>query len=508
MSTKRALIPILLFFTFLSVMAVIQFASPDMPDNDGFYHIKMAWLMRTEGLKPDFQWLPLTILNADEFYDHHFLYHVALIPFTFGDLRIGAKWSAVAFSALAFLSIWVLLRRQKIPLAWLWSLLLLAISEAFLYRMSITRAQSLSLAMLALGFMWMLENKHKHLAVLSFFYVWAYNAFPLMPALAFLYCVAILIIEHKLDIKPLIWSSVGVVAGLIINPYFPDNLIFTYHHFLPKLLDATSVRVGNEWYPYETETLLNNSLLALLLFVSATFGVGLTNRKMDTRTAASFLIALLFGFMLFKSRRFIEYFPPFALIFAAFAWAPLFTKEYQLLTWSSIFNKNNNFLSNYPKVTKFLQINIPLFVLTIMLILGMIKNIPATQGQIAKSKPYDLYQNASLWLQEHTSAGERVFQTDWDDFPRLFFYNTHNTYLIGLDPTYLQLYDEDLYKTWVDITRGNVEQPSKIILEEFLARYVHSDLNHKAFLEQVAKDLNMLEVYRDDQAVIFEIIQP
>lgn len=508
MFTKRAIIPFILFMIFFSSMALIQFATPDMPDNDGFYHIKMAWLMRTEGLKPDFQWLPLTILNAEEFYDHHFLYHVALIPFTFGDLRIGAKWSAVVFSALSFLCIWLLLYRQKIPLAWMWSLLLLAISEAFLYRMSITRAQSLSLAMLALGFMWMLENKYKHLAVLSFFYVWTYNAFPLMPALAFLYCMSIFIIEHKVVIKPILYSSIGVLAGLIINPYFPDNLVFTYHHFLPKLLDATSVRVGNEWYPYQTETLLNNSTIALLLFVSATFGVGLTNRKMDVRTTASFLFALLFGFMLFKSRRFIEYFPPFALIFAAFAWAPVFRKEYQLLTWSSILNKNSNMVSSQPSITKFLQTNIPLFVLAILFIFGITQSIPTTQNQIAKSKPYNLYQNSSIWLQENTPVGERIFHTDWDDFPRLFFYNTHNTYIIGLDPTYMQFYNEELYKTWVSITRGEVEEPSRIILEKFSAKYIHTDLGHQGFLQQAKKDKNLIEVYRDDQAVIFEIYQP
>jgi len=327
-----------------------------------------------------------------------------------------------------------------------------------------------------------------------------------MPALAFLYCVATLITEHKLDIKPFIWSSVGVVVGLIINPYFPDNLIFTYHHFLPKILDATSVRVGNEWYPYETETLLNNSTIALLLFVSATFGIGLTNRKMDTRTTTSFLIALLFGFMLFKSRRFIEYFPPFALIFSAFAWAPLLRREYQLLTWSSILNKN--MLEKYPKIVKVIQSNIPLIILTIMLILGITHSIPATQGQIAKSKPYHLYQNASLWLQENTPAGERIFQTDWDDFPRLFFYNTHNTYLVGLDPTYMQFYNMDLYQTWVSITRGEVQEPSKIILEKFSAKYIFSDLNHQKFLQQAKNDKNLLEVYRDNQAIIFQISQP
>ncbi|MFN3491035.1 MAG: hypothetical protein ACK40V_02350, partial [Anaerolineales bacterium] len=501
-------IPFILFLIFFSSMALIQFASPDMPDNDGFYHIKMAWLMRTEGLKPNFQWLPLTILNAEEFYDHHFLYHVFLIPFTFGDLRIGAKWSAVLFSALAFLSIWFLLRRQKVPHAWVWALLLLGISEAFLYRMSITRAQSLSLAMLAFGLMLLLEGKNKHLAVLSFLYVWMYNAFPLMPALAFLYCLAILIIDHKFDFKPFIWSSAGVFAGLIINPYFPDNLIFTYHHFLPKLLDATSIRVGNEWYPYETETLLNNSTLALFLFVSAVFGIGLTNRKMDSRTAASFLISLMFGFMLFKSRRFIEYFPPFTLIFAAFAWAPLFRKEYQLFTWFSIFDKNDKHLANRPAVLKFVQTNIPLIALMIILIISGAKSIPAAQSQISKSKPYHLYQNASLWLQENTPAGARVFQTDWDDFPRLFFYNTHNTYLVGLDPTYMQFYDAELYETWVQITRGDVAEPSKIIFEKFSAIYVHTDLNHKEFIRQAERDKNLTEVYRDNQAVIFQIVQP
>jgi hypothetical protein len=100
------LIPLALLTLFIFGMSVIQFGTPDLPDNDGFYHIKLAWLMRTEGLKPDFPWLPMSILNEGEFYDHHFLFHVALIPFTFGDLLSGAKWAAVLFAALAFLTIW------------------------------------------------------------------------------------------------------------------------------------------------------------------------------------------------------------------------------------------------------------------------------------------------------------------------------------------------------------------------------------------------------------------
>ncbi len=316
---KQLIISLALFIIFIAGMAVIQFSTPDMPDNDGFYHIKLAWLMKNNGLKPDFIWLPVSILNESEFYDHHFLFHAALIPFTFGDLRVGAKWAAVLFSAVAFMCVWYLFYRQKISLGWLWALALFGISDAFLFRMSITRAQSLSLAFLALALAWTLEGRHKHLAILSFLYVWMYDAFPLILAVTGIHLISTLIIERRLDYRPLMWAGIGILAGLIINPYFPQNLIFTYHHILSKLTDAISTNVGNEWFPYDTEQLLNNSLLALILFIAGAFALGMHGRKMDTRTATSFLIALLFGLMLFKARRFVEYFPPFALVFSAFA---------------------------------------------------------------------------------------------------------------------------------------------------------------------------------------------
>lgn len=297
--TRQTLTPLVLFILFFTGMAVIQFSTPHMPDNDGFYHIKFAWLMRTEGLKPDFPYLPMSILNGEDFYDHHFLYHVALIPFTFGDLRLGAKWAAVTFSALAFTAVWYLLHRQKVPYAWLWALALLGISEAFLYRMSISRAQSLSLGIMALGLAWMFEGKYKHLAVVSFLYVWMYNAFPLMILLAGCYTGAVYLLEKRFDPRPLLYSSVGILAGLVFNPYFPNNLIFTYHHFIAKLELAESIKVGNEWYPYDTGQLLNNSLPALLAFTGGALALGLTGRRMTTRTATTLFAALIFGAMLF-----------------------------------------------------------------------------------------------------------------------------------------------------------------------------------------------------------------
>jgi asparagine N-glycosylation enzyme membrane subunit Stt3 len=489
--------PLGLLFLFMSGMALIQFATPDMPDNDGFYHIKLAQLMRTEGLKPAFPWLPLSILNQGEFYDHHFLFHGALIPFTFGDLRVGAKWAAVIFASLAFLAVWYLLHRQRVPYAWLWALALLGISDAFLYRMSITRAQSLSLALLAIAFAWILEGKYKHLALLSFIYVWMYDAFPLMLALAFLHLISIALIEQRLELRPLLYIAGGIILGLIINPYFPENIIFSYHHMLPKLTDATSVRVGNEWFPYETDQLLRNSLPSLIAFVSGTLALGFSGRKMDVRTAFAFLVTLLFGLMLFQARRFVEYFPPFALIFAAFAWAPLFDVQ-------PVFDISID--SVVQRLTFPTRAHIPAMLLSVAVIGSISRSIPQAREAINNSKPYGLYADASAWLEKNTPPGARVFQTDWDDFPRLFFYNTHNIYLVGLDPTYMQIHDPALYDLWVDITQGEVENPSQIIASQFASHHVHTDLNHEGFLQVAEEDPGLKEVYRDDQAVIFEVV--
>jgi len=147
----------------------------------------------------------------------------------------------------------------------------------------------------------------------------------------------------------------------------------------------------------------------------------------------------------------------------------------------------------------------PAMVLLVVLIPGAWTTIKASQASLQTSKPYTTYAGASAWLATNTAAGERVFQTDWDDFPRLFYYNTHNTYLIGLDPTYMHLYDASLYDLWVDITQGKVERPAQAIEQKFGARWIVTDLRHRSFLEQAASDPKLVEVYRDGEAVVYQI---
>ena len=150
-----------------------------------------------------------------------------------------------------------------------------------------------------------------------------YDGFPMILILVGVYLVSTWMIERKFNLVPLYYVVGGIFLGLLVNPYFPHNVIFSVRHTLPKLINATSVRVGNEWYPYDTGQVLENSFLALVIFMSGVVALGMRSRRMDTRTATALFMAIVTGLLLFQARRFIEYFPPFVLIFAAFAWTPL-----------------------------------------------------------------------------------------------------------------------------------------------------------------------------------------
>ena len=57
-------------------------------------------------------------------------------------------------------------------------------------------------------------------------------------------------------------------------------------------------------------------------------------------------------------------------------------------------------------------------------------------------------------MRANVPAGERIFNTDWDDFPRLFYYDPTHAYISGLDPTYLLDKNADLSKLYERITTG------------------------------------------------------
>jgi hypothetical protein len=96
-------------------------------DFDGYYHFRWARMLwenfRDAQSLPAFDSLPLTTLNPRDYVDHHFLFHVMQIPFTWisADQHVGAKISAWFYASLAvFACYWLIVRyRLRFTLLWL-----------------------------------------------------------------------------------------------------------------------------------------------------------------------------------------------------------------------------------------------------------------------------------------------------------------------------------------------------------------------------------------------------
>jgi hypothetical protein len=473
-------------------MLLVQNASPNIIGIDGYYHIKFAWLMRQDGLRLEFPWLPITILNPQDFTDHHLLYHVLLVPFTFLDLREGAKLAGLVFSSLAVFGSYWLMTRLRIRYALVWLVVLLGSSEWFLARESMTRRQSVSLALLLLATYLLVEGRFRWMLPLACAYAWLYDGFILLLAVAGLGFAARLLAQRCAAWPILGWTALGLGLALVFNPYFPNNVRFTYLHLLPKIIPESEVTVGSEWYPYTLPILLETSWLALLLLPLGFLPAVWASRRMVRDRTALFLAALavLFLVLYLRSRRFIEIQPPFAVLFCSYAWARYFPA-----------GGVGGLLARLSRTAR-----VGLAIAALLALGGQTwMTVGHAQENVAVGRHFTTFEAASLWVQQNSEPGERVYQTDWDVFPELFFYNTSNTYIIGLDPTYMFLADPQLYRQWSIIGHGEAEFPSRAIRDQFGARWVITDRAHQVFIAQAARDPDMEMVFEAPGALVYRV---
>jgi hypothetical protein len=497
------------FLLILAFMAWIQFAGPAIVGNDAYYHIRWSRILR-ESLPhlPAFKSLPLTVLRSQLFVDQHFLFHVSLIPFTFGDLRLGAKLAAPLFSAIAMTSVFGLLVVYRIRHRWLWLLALAGSSEPFLYRMSMTRAPSLSLLLLAVGVYLILERRWVSLAVLTFVFVWLYNMFPLILAFAFLYAVTVRLSKKRIDLAALYATSIGAVLGLVINPYFPKDLLLIFHHVHMLLAETVTMDVGSEWYPFDTwEMLTKNAALFALCFAAL---LAFDFRALDFRKGARdrrplffLLLSAMFLLMTFRWRRFVEYWPPFAVLFAAFTLDAKDANGAQDVEDADDAGHTED--AKPIEWPAWIPARLGMGVLVVALGAAGIVNAAGARAEIRDLRDPFAMRGASAWLADHTLDGSLVFNTDWVEFPELFYYDQRNGYATGLDPRYLFDAEPDLWKVYDRITQGEEKHPGPLIRERFGAEYVVARSDSTDFLDAAKASGDFDTVYSDKYASVLRV---
>ncbi len=490
-------------------------------DFDGYYHIKWARLLwdnlRAGHFPPAFPWLPLTTLNAHDYVDHHLLYHLILIPFTwFRDLQTGAKVAAILFASLAVFSCYWLVVRYEIRYRLIWLLGLLACSAPFLYRMNMTKAPPFAIIFLCLGTYLLFERKHWQLLPLAFVFALTYDMFVLLLLAAIIWTIVIGWTEERFEWRPLVYVGLGSLLGLIINPYFPHNLYLFYEHARVKITaNDFTTKVGQEWYPYDTREFMVNCYVALVAMLIGYLAFDGSDRKRSQRPMYFLILSTLLLVMTARWKRFAEYFPPFAVLFAAFTledfWRSraVFTRlpEFVMEDLQPFLDRHETAATEKETKSEETWKLFKVGFVAVALLLALGANVYRTAIDIRESDPRDYYAKGAAWMRANVPPGERVFNTDWDDFPRLFYYDPTHFYMSGLDPTYLLDKNPDLSKLYDRITTGDEEDPGPLIRDRFGTRWVFSDntKDHDSFFDNALRSGWFDKVYEDGDCSVLHI---
>jgi hypothetical protein len=530
-----------------AVFWYLQFSTASVccGDFDAYYHFRwsrMLWDRVSAGdfrnFPPVFGALPMTTLNPKDYVDHHFLFHVLQIPFTwFSDMQTGAKVGTWLFACLAVLSCYWLVVRNRLSYPLVWLVAIVGSSAPFLYRMNMGKAMSVSIVLLIAGLHLLFERKYKWLFPLAFIFALTYDMFMLLVIASFLWLVVKVWSERSFN-REVAWAAAGFglvcagsLLGFVINPYFPHNVVLMYEHLLMKVTpkDFTTT-VGSEWYPYTTWEFLGNCGVALVAMVAGYVAFKDSETKAGQRTLLLLLFSTLLMVVNMRWRRFAEYFPPFAVLFAAFALDPLIRRARERYTSrepaAAEATEAGDASKAEAKRTPARVENARAWELIlvgtafVMLAAPLIWYAKVTSQDIAGMAKPDYYRGGAEWMNKNLEKGELVFNTDWDDFPKLFFYGPDFAYVSGLDPTYLLDKDRKLAELYGrltiarDLNKEEVDNLGATIREKFCAgegaqrrcaRYVFTDREHEDFYNH-ALDSGWFDLaYEDEDCAVFRI---
>lgn len=440
--------------------AYFQFQTPYLPETDGYFHIKFAWLLRHHGLFRDgFPWASFSLWR-DGFSDGAFLFHLFLTPFTFGDLAFGGKLAAVLLSAFLFSSFFAILTLNEVRARFYWFGLLLLGGGYFWWRMLVLRPQVLSAALMLWSLHFLLNGRRRGFAALSFLYPWSYVAAFLPQFFAVVRWAYLKATLNRADVR-LVLAGLGSYAlAMLVHPYFPKNLLFFYvQNFYVMYLGLTrkvDLSLAGELLPLDTRQLVGAHLplIAHLLVL----GFVLMHRRKPTseRTRVMFLVSLTAVLLTCASKRFLEYSVPATTLFCAF----LFTDVFEGYRAADFFRE-------YGRAGRLAAAALSLAWLGGAADIGWL-----VRRDFANVQP-PRFKELSAAVAAAAPVDDLVYACDWDEPPQLLFYDDRHRYPVMMDPTFLYYWNPGIWRTWNDLSNGRLsgEEASRALKNVFGARY-------------------------------------
>jgi hypothetical protein len=460
-------------------------ATPDIPAaTDAYRHVKQAFRLITEPRAMFVDPWHLAYLWPHAV-DPWFGYHLLLAPFVYVfPLIIAIKLLSSVIVGLTAYVLFLLLRHLEVNYRVFWVLLAMTGSSMTLGRATSIRPFLLSVLLTLLAALFTVQDKPVKLGLVSLIHALSYSIFFLVgiaPALWFL------LRRDRRSGVTLLCCAAGMGLGLLLNPYFPENLRFDIvQASVVSIARAAHVKIAGELGPADTWCIAA-CLPAALPWLPALI---VRFKKMQATPPANLflLISLVMFVGTIKVVRTADFFIPFAVLFAA------------------------STLNRYLKSSR-----ADLAVVGLLFALPCAVNVYLTHAYVLSAPSLERFRGASTYL-KNNAPDALVLNTGWaPDYFLLFYLNSRSRYVIGIEPTFLYLSDPRKYWLWRHMNDDEASTCDKENCTERIdiasaarhqlgAQYIVTDRQENPRVDSILrKTENAAEVYRDPALSVYRI---
>ena len=464
----------------LAVAVFLRLRTPGIPGYDSFYHFRHAQLYAQLGIwMKEFPWIVYSTMSqfaGDIGYGFHFF----LIPFTFlRDEMLGMKLAAAFETAVVLVLLYVVLRRHRIAYAPAWPFLLLFMAPPITYTFVMTRPQTLTMGFSALLLSFMVTGSAWGVLLASFSLAFFHlNAFAVVPVIVLGVAVVKRVVESRWEWQkyPAALAGIGLAWALRPNPLGVAKL--EYHQIVvheTARYAQLPLLFGREWLPV-TLPALGAFALPLLLWAVASLAIMAASGSREFQAAprdrtfawsSLVLSALFFAATVASTKRVTPLWATCAVIVVAVAFTLLFKRGR---------NGEEPFFGGSARLVATCVLAAALG--------GLMWNglrAGATHTVWTASTRYRPKAPAE-WLRDNGRSGEIIYNVNWTMFAELFFWDSEDYYVSGLDPVFLYAYDPQLYWKFHHLATGAATGRTYSALERSPSAsvdtyaFVHDDL--------------------------------
>jgi len=483
-------------------------------DPDAFYHAHASLLLWQHGPLMAFPWLDLTSLGT-AYADQHFLFHAIEAPFVaWLGWAMGSRVTGILLAALFLAAAYACLRWLDVGHATFWTMLL-ATTYPIIVRIMLFKATPLAITLFVVGLAAAWKRRPVFAFAVGVLFALSHGGWAYLLGSVILLCVGDiafrLVVEDakwKQAFRAMPWKELaavtfGIAVGTVAHPNFPTILSFLWTQVVTIGLGTPydHVLMGSEWLPTGSGALIASFALWLIALILGLAGLLLAPKKpmdrnrMSAAIAFGLPVAVLVALTL-KSRRNAEYLAPALALWIPWIWSMVDLRA----LWAA-------FTHGWTAMKRGFMVGI--LALALLVVLG--KGI--WDGYLDLHTPGyrdDAYRAAMAPVSALAAPGDRVFHSDWDEFPLLWNIDDRLRYVSGMDPTFLYVASSTLSDAVKDLTWGQTtstkDQAWDLIHGRLQARFVFVDFrDHPKLLDLIKSDDRYMPLAETDDAATFEV---